>query len=99
MARMRSKMRILALSGLILCAFKARAAAGTSTSPNAPMGSAKSAGDDLTEMFKVRQIPEADRQQKFRVIAARHFDIAEMAQSAIGDYWSRFTPAQKAEII
>ena len=63
------------------------------------MGSAKSAVDDLTEMFKVRQIPEADRQQKFRVIAARHFDIAEMAQSVIGDYWSRFTPAQKAEII
>jgi phospholipid transport system substrate-binding protein len=50
-------------------------------------------------MFKVRQIPEADRQQKLRVIAARHFDFAAMAQSAIGDYWSRFTPAQKAEII
>jgi phospholipid transport system substrate-binding protein len=63
------------------------------------MGSAKSAVDDLTEMFKVRQIPEADRLQKLRVIAARHFDFAEMAQSAIGDYWSRFTPSQKAEII
>jgi hypothetical protein len=58
------------------------------------MGAAKSAVDDLTEMFKVRQIPEADRQQKLRVIAARHFDFAEMAQSAIGDYWSRFTPAE-----
>jgi phospholipid transport system substrate-binding protein len=55
--------------------------------------------DDLTVMFKDRQIPEADRQQKLRLIAARHFDFAEMAQSAIGDYWSRFTPAQKAEII
>jgi phospholipid transport system substrate-binding protein len=94
-----SKIRILALSGLILCAFTARAAAGTSTSPNAPMESAKSAVDDLTEMFKVRQIPEADRQQKLRVIAARHFDFAQMAHSAIGHYWSRFTPPQKAEII
>lgn len=96
---MHSKIRILALSGLILCAFTARAAAGTSTSPNAPMGSAKSAVDDLTEMFKVRQIPEGDRQQKLHIIAASHFDFAAMAQSAIGDYWSRFTPAQKAEII
>jgi phospholipid transport system substrate-binding protein len=94
-----SKIRILALSGLILCALTARAAAGTSTSPNAPMEAAKSAVDDLTEMFKVRQIAEADRQQKLRVIAARHFDFAEMAQSAIGHCRSRFTPAQKAEVI
>ena len=50
-------------------------------------------------MFNVRQMPEAERRQKLRIIAARHFDFAEMAQSAIGDYWSRFTPAQKAEII
>jgi len=99
MALLQSKIGILALSGLILCAFTARAAANTSISPNAPMESAKSAVDDLTEMFKVRRIPEAERQQKLRVIAARHFDFAEMAQSSIGDYWNRFTPAQKAEIM
>jgi phospholipid transport system substrate-binding protein len=55
--------------------------------------------DDLTVTFKDRLIPEADRQQKLRIIAARHFDFAEMTQSAIGDHWSKFTPAQKAEIM
>jgi hypothetical protein len=37
-----SKMRIIALSGLILCALIARVAAAASTSPDAAMGSAKS---------------------------------------------------------
>jgi phospholipid transport system substrate-binding protein len=55
--------------------------------------------DDLTVMFEDRQIPEADRQQKLHVIAARHFDFAEMTQSAIGAHCSKFTPAQKAEIM
>jgi phospholipid transport system substrate-binding protein len=99
MERLQPKIRMLALSGLILCALTARAAADPSTSPNAPMESAKSMVDDLTLTSNDRQIPGAERQQKLRVIAARHFDFAQMAHSAIGDYWIRFTPAQKAEIM
>jgi phospholipid transport system substrate-binding protein len=99
LAKLQSKIRIIALSGFILCALTVRAAADTSASPDAAMGSAKSMVDDLTVMFKNQLIPEADRPQKLRVIAARHFDFAEMTQSAIGDYWSKFTPAQKAEIM
>ena len=64
-----------------------------------PMASVKSVIDQAIVVFKDKQIPAADREQKLRGLAENRMDFAEMARSAVGYHWKDFTPEQKAEFV
>src|SRR5229473_7838382 len=64
-----------------------------------PMASVKAVIDQAIVVFKDKQIPPADREQKLRTIAETRMDFAEMARSAVGYHWKDFTPEQKAEFV
>jgi len=63
------------------------------------MASVKSVIDQAIVVFKDKQIPPSDREQKLRALAENRMDFAEMARSAIGYHWKDFTPEQKAEFV
>jgi phospholipid transport system substrate-binding protein len=64
-----------------------------------PMASVKAVIDQAIVVFKDKQIPPADREQKLRALAENRMDFAEMARSAVGYHWKDLTPEQKAEFV
>ena len=103
MLRLIFKLRIAALSAIILSAIAASASAQVMVTPPASpddaMASVKSVIDQSIVVFKDQNISPVDREQKLRAIAESHFDFQEMAQSAIGYHWRTLTPAQKSEFV
>src|SRR5579863_7905372 len=103
MKRLIFKLRIAALSAIILSAIAASASAQVMVTPPASpddaMGSVKSVIDQSIVVFKDQNISPVDREQKLRAIAESHFDFQEMAQSAIGYHWKTLTPAQRSEFV
>jgi phospholipid transport system substrate-binding protein len=97
------KIPTVALGALLSFALAVSAPAQTpmpaSYSPNDATASVKSIIDQSIAVFKDQQISAADREQKLRAIAERHFDFTEMSQSAIGYHWKTLTPAQQSEFV
>jgi phospholipid transport system substrate-binding protein len=77
----------------------ARAQAPTPPQPAAPMAMVKGAIDEAIAVFSNKQLAPAEREKQLRAIAARHFDFASMARSAVGYHWRSFTPEQRAQFV
>lgn len=87
----------MATIAIALCtsAFTGRTAA----SAGDPAAEVRATLDEAEPVFANAQIAPAERQGKLREIAARHFDFAYMARSAMGTHWKSLTPAQRKEFV
>jgi len=94
---MRAAWITVATIAIALCAnaFIARTAAAASD----PAGEVRATLDEAEPVFANAQIAPAARQKKLREIAARHFDFAYMARSAMGTHWKSLTAAQRKEFV
>jgi phospholipid transport system substrate-binding protein len=75
------------------------AAAAPSASDATPIAMVKAAIDEATAVFSNQQLSDAEREKQLRAIAARHFDFASMARSAVGYHWRSFTPEQRTQFV
>jgi phospholipid transport system substrate-binding protein len=66
---------------------------------NDPVAEVRATIDEAEPVFANNNISPADRQEKLREIAARHFDFAYMARFAMGTHWKSLTPAQRKEFV
>ena len=64
-----------------------------------PVAEVRATIDEAVPVFANTNISPADRQKQLREIAARHFDFAYMARSAMGTHWKGLTPAQRKEFV
>ena len=103
MTRLQFRIRTVVLGLLFLLAASVPAGALQVEQSAAATGDAvaavKTVVDQSVAVFKQKDIPEDQRQQKLRAIAESHFDFTEMAQSACGYHWRSFTPEQKAQFV
>jgi phospholipid transport system substrate-binding protein len=67
--------------------------------PAAPMAMVKNAINEAIVVFSNKQLTPDEREKQLREIAARHFDFASMARSAVGYHWRSFTPEQRAQFV
>jgi phospholipid transport system substrate-binding protein len=64
-----------------------------------PVGEVRDTIAEASPVFANDSLSPAQRNQKLRAIAARHFDFNYMARSAMGTHWKSLTPAQRAEFV
>jgi phospholipid transport system substrate-binding protein len=64
-----------------------------------PVAAVRATIDEASPVFANTQMAPAVRQRELRAIAARHFDFAYMARSAMGTHWRSLTPAQRKEFV
>jgi phospholipid transport system substrate-binding protein len=62
-------------------------------------GAGKNAINEAIVVFSNKQLTPDEREKQLREIAARHFDFASMARSAVGYHWRSFTPEQRAQFV
>jgi phospholipid transport system substrate-binding protein len=91
---------VMVLAAVAGLSANARAQAPAQASPAAaPMAMVKGTIDDAIAVFKNQKLTPADREKQLRAVAARHFDFAGMARSAVGYHWRSFTPEQRAQFV
>ena len=54
---------------------------------------------DVIAVFHADQMPLAERREKLRILAARYFDFADMARSALGYHWRTLSQAQREQFV
>lgn len=75
------------------------AGAGAAAQPSDAMAQIRALGNqilDMTRSADCRSNPEQCR-EKLRTIIEQHWDMTEMARSALGIHWRQITPAQREE--
>jgi phospholipid transport system substrate-binding protein len=68
-------------------------------SPNDPLQLVKSGLQEAIAIFQDKTLSVDARRAKLREAAARYFDFAYMARSALGPHWRDLTPAQRNEFV
>ena len=68
-------------------------------SPNDPLQLVKSGLQEAIAIFQDKALSLSVRREKLREAAARYFDFAYMARSALGPHWRELTPAQRNEFV
>lgn len=68
-------------------------------SPNDPLQLVKSGLQEAIAIFQDKTLSLTARRAKLRDAAARYFDFAYMARSALGPHWRDLTPAQRNEFV
>ena len=69
------------------------------TAASDPVSEVRAAIDEAGPVFANTKLSSAERQQQLRAIAARYFDFAYMARSAMGTHWKSLTPAQRKQLV
>lgn len=64
-----------------------------------PVAEVRAAIDEAGPVFASTRLAPAERQQQLRGIAARYFDFAYMARSALGTHWKSLTAAQRKQFV
>jgi len=68
-------------------------------SPTDPLQLVKSGLQEAIAIFQDKTLSVDARRAKLREAAARYFDFAYMARSALGPHWRDLTPAQRNEFV
>ena len=68
-------------------------------SANDPLQLVKSGLQEAIAIFQDKTLSLSVRREKLREAAARYFDFAYMARSALGPHWRDLTPAQRNEFV
>ena len=68
-------------------------------SPDDPLQLVKSGLQEAIAIFQDKTLSLSVRREKLRDAAARYFDFAYMARSALGPHWRDLTPAQRNEFV
>ncbi|MGH7840084.1 MAG: MlaC/ttg2D family ABC transporter substrate-binding protein [Candidatus Binataceae bacterium] len=89
----------LGLCGLLVILGLATAVQGAAPPQSDPLTQVKQSVTAVIAVFHEQHMPLAERREKLRVLAARYFDFADMARSALGYHWRDLTPAQRAEFV
>ena len=76
-----------------------RMATSAVASPNDPLQLVKSGLQEAIAIFQDKTLSLTARRAKLRDAAARYFDFAYMARSALGPHWRDLTPAQRDEFV
>lgn len=77
--------------------FIASRTAAADMAANGPVAAVRTTIDEATPVFRNTTLSPAERQNKLRAIAARHFDFAYMARSAMGTHWKTLTAEQRRQ--
>jgi ABC-type transporter MlaC component len=59
---------------------------GKAVAESAPVAQVRAAIDEASPVFGNQQLPPAEKDKQLRTIAARYFDFAYMAKSAMGTH-------------
>jgi phospholipid transport system substrate-binding protein len=64
-----------------------------------PLAQIRQGVAEVIAVFHEQKMPLAERREKLRSLAARYFDFADMARSALGYHWRELTPAQREQFV
>ena len=92
-------MRLLGRTGLIVFAFCAILAAGSARAAGDPATTIKHFYATLTQtMERGSQLGDKGRYDKLSPAIRHDFDLAAMAQMAVGPSWARLAPAERSQV-
>jgi phospholipid transport system substrate-binding protein len=87
------------LCALLVILGLAMPALGVAPPESDPLTQVREGVTEVIAVFHEQNMPLAERREKLRILAARHFDFADMARSALGYHWRDLTPAQRADFV
>lgn len=98
-----SAILLLALAGAATPALAgtatATATATATTQATAPDALIQELGNQATRISQDKSLSDDQRTEKFREMLARHMDTEAMAQVALGRFWGKASPAERADYV